>query len=785
MLTLLAAVVFAQTSATIQIGTEKKDSVAKAKSDSIAHVRDQRRDSLRARSRMRDSVRKAARLAKRPPITPAILASAFKDARARELLFRARAARLNQDSTLTGYDANAYERMSVGMGFKKIGRDRLLMRSERAAHVVWQRGKGAVVEVKGQRSAFPMLEGIGRGDIDLGTAGDIPYAPGRETLWIGSGLAKADVSENEIIHPLAEGAEAYYTYASGDSVSFQLPGGQRIELRELRIRPRQPKWNVAVGSLWFDASTAQLVRAVYRMAQEMDIMAVAKEEAANDNDENPEDEIPRWVKPMILPMKAMVSAVTVEYGLHEARFWLPRSQTIEGDAQVSFMRIPFKLEQRYSYASVNVNEPLPDLTIAVEDTARDSVSRAARRERRRSECKTGTERVRRENRSDEGLQILVRIPCDTTALANSSELPKSIYDDGEAVFGTAERDALVAEALTLGAQPEFAAQRPTLLYGLQFTRFNRIEGFSTAVGAEQVLGGGYSAHALLRLGVADLSPNGELWLDRTDGRQTIGVGAYRRLVASNDWGDPLGFSSSLSALLFGRDEGFYYRTWGAELKGEKHDGIIRSWRLFGEQHFDATVQTEFSVAHPGGVKGDLTNINAINGSIVGLAVGHHSSYGLDPHGFRALTDIKLEGGAGSFDYSRGSVQTTLSRGLGRRFDGALTLGGGTSGGQVPIQKQFFLGGVQTVRGQRAGAAIGDAFWMTSAEIGTSNVGVRTIVFGDLGWAGSRKNFSHPGRPLSGAGVGASFMDGLIRIDVAKGIYPEKAVRANLYVEARF
>jgi hypothetical protein len=29
------------------------------------------------------------------------------------------------------------------------------------------------------------------------------------------------------------------------------------------------------------------------------------------------------------------------------------------------------------------------------------------------------------------------------------------------------------------------------------------------------------------------------------------------------------------------------------------------------------------------------------------------------------------------------------------------------------------------------------------------------------------------------------MDGLIRIDVAKGIYPEKSVRANLYVEARF
>jgi hemolysin activation/secretion protein len=214
-------------------------------------------------------------------------------------------------------------------------------------------------------------------------------------------------------------------------------------------------------------------------------------------------------------------------------------------------------------------------------------------------------------------------------------------------------------------------------------------------------------------------------------------------------------------------------------------GLINNWRLFAEQQFDATVNTEFSVAHPSGVKGNLTNIDALNGKIVGLAVGHHSSFGLDPHGFRALTDIKAEGGTGTFDYSRGSVQTTLSHGLGRAVDGALTLGGGTSGGHLPIQKQFYLGGVGTVRGQRAGAAIGDSFWMTSAEFGMGWPGFRKIVFGDLGWAGSRTDFAHPGRPLSGAGVGASFMDGLIRVDVAKGIYPEKSVRTSLYVEARF
>ena len=791
MLALLAAVVFAQSHAVIIIGKNNQDSVTRAsadslavrKQDSIAVRREQRRDSLRARERDRDSVRREIRLAKKLPITPAIVASAFKDPGARDLLLRAREARLSQDSSLTGYDANAYERMSVGMGFKHIGRDRLLMRSEQASHVVWQRGKGAIVDVKGRRSVLPMIEGVGDGDIDLGTDGDIPYAPGRETLWIGSGMAKADVSENEIIHPLAAGAEAYYTYQSGDSVEFQLPGGQRLKLRELRIRPRQPKWNVAVGSLWFDASTAHLVRAVYRMAQEMDIMAVAKE--ANEEEQNHDDDMPRWLKPMITPMKANVSAITVEYGLHEGRFWLPRSQTIEGEAQVSFMHIPFKLEQRYTYESVNGTQPFPDMTIAVADTASDSVSRAARREVRRNECKQGTERVRAHHNRDEDLQILVRVPCDTVALAHSAELPKSIYDEGEQVFGTAERDALVSEALTLGAQPEFNPQRPTVSWGLPFTRFNRIEGFSSALAVDDVLGGGYSAHGLFRLGAADLSPNGELSLDRTDGRRKIGIGVYRRLAASNDWGDPLGFSSSVSALLFGRDEGFYYRTWGAELKGEKEYGLINNWRLFAEQHFDATVHTEFAIAHPGGVKGGLTNIDAVDAKIVGLAVEHHSSYGLDPHGFRAMTDLKLEGATGTFDYSRGSLQTTLSHGLGNLLDGSLTLGGGTSGGQLPIQKQFFLGGVQTVRGQRAGAAIGDSFWMSSLELGMGSTGFRKIVFGDLGWAGDRNNFAHPGRPLSGAGVGASFMDGLIRIDLAKGIYPEKSFRANLYVEARF
>jgi hypothetical protein len=65
------------------------------------------------------------------------------------------------------------------------------------------------------------------------------------------------------------------------------------------------------------------------------------------------------------------------------------------------------------------------------------------------------------------------------------------------------------------------------------------------------------------------------------------------------------------------------------------------------------------------------------------------------------------------------------------------------------------------------------------------VAARTVLFGDVGWAGDRRNWSTPGRPLSGAGVGYSMLDGLIRFDLARGLFPAKQWRADLYLEAKF
>src|SRR6476661_659867 len=106
MLALIAVAVLAQSSISLQIGKEAQDSIAKQKRDSIAYRRELRIDSLRALRAQKDSSRQEIRLARRLPTTPAVLASAFKDPAARELLLKAREARLSQDSTLTAYTAD-------------------------------------------------------------------------------------------------------------------------------------------------------------------------------------------------------------------------------------------------------------------------------------------------------------------------------------------------------------------------------------------------------------------------------------------------------------------------------------------------------------------------------------------------------------------------------------------------------------------------------------------------------------------------------------------------------
>ena len=847
-------------------------------------------------SARRDSAR--TRQARRIPLTPELERSAFHDERAHTLLTRARAARLAQDSLLRSYDAKSYMRISVGLGVRRFGPERLLFRAEHAARVRWARESGVWVETTGQRAVVPM----GGANIDMSAATPIPYFPGREALWFPSDelrKVREEVNEADLIHPLAKGAEAYYRYATGDSVRFRLPDGRSINLRELRITARRPEWRAFVGSFWFDVDQGSLVRAAYLMAAEVDVWREANEEARREIEElerkaatdtgkaardararaeRQRDELgigAKIVQGIFSPMRARVSAITVEYGLYEGRFWLPKQNVLEGDMVATFLRIPVRYEESYRYSSVNGTEPVPRVPMAGEQgltaddtvfyaqgninignsnqTRRQDTSAAAVRQREDSTIayrykradslnaladsleRTNGDSARIDNlrlrarnnrvlarsivrrreqcahdstyfagvRSVYGAaRMAIRLPCDTTKLAQSPDLPPSIYEKGDQMFSTQERDELLA-GLDFSLQPGWGPQRPTLHTGLDMMRYNRVEGFSLGASLTSVLGLGYTAQAVARFGTGDLVPNGELSLSRSNGRSEVRLGAFHRLaVANDDWGAPLSFGASVANVLYARDEGFYYRAWGAELGGTRDapgplGGARMRWRLFGERQYGADVvpNSQFSLGkYLGGAKfGE--NIAATDLTALGAATELARSFGINPRGFRFDSRARAEGAltdrsdsVGTSGYGRLVLDGTVSRPLGP-LGFALTAAAGSSLGDLPIQRNFFIGGLHTVRGQFARPTgegrVGDSFWLGRAEVAASAMVLRPALFYDLGWAGSRRDLSHMGRPLSGAGVGASFLDGLFRIDVSRGIHPEQRWRGDLYLGARF
>jgi hypothetical protein len=429
-------------------------------------------------------------------------------------------------------------------------------------------------------------------------------------------------------------------------------------------------------------------------------------------------------------------------------------------------------------------------------------ARARLIERRRTECATDSTYFAGVRTVLGAYRMAIRLPCKTDKLATSSDLPPDIFGAGEQMFTTADRDQLL-EGLDFGLQPGWAPQPPQLHMGLDLLRYNRIEGLSVGASLTSVLGRGYTAQAIGRFGVADQIPNGEVTLSRSNGRSTVGARAFHRFsVANDDWGNPLSFGASVSSLLFGRDEGFYYRSWGGEFFGERAapgplSGAQMRWRVFGERQYGAGVRpnSHLSFAQLVADRYFVDNIPAVQLVAVGAGTELARSFGANPRALRFDARARGEGAVtersdslGMTGYARLVLDGTLARPL-AGLAWSLTGAAGSSIGDLPPQRAFFIGGVQTVRGQFARPAgagrVGDTFWLSRLEVARGVMALRPALFYDIGWAGARDSLNAMGRPMSGAGIGASVLDGLFRLDVSRGIFPERRWRTDLYIGARF
>lgn len=734
---------------------------------------------------------------------PTVPPDSYADAATADLVARARAARDRNERLVSHYTAHVSQR--IGVGLRALSRDRMLYRQELAARISWRRDAPSTIEVLGAREGVPVAT---RGDgipEDLDSAvRQLVVNPAEDYLGIMGG------SSDGFVYPLKAGAESDYRYRVGDTTRIELPTGSIVRLVELRITPRRADWQLMSGSLWFDADTYGLVRAVFRPARPY--------EWRRDADPSDREDVPGWVT-----ASAEIRFVTMEYGLYEGRWWMLRYVALEGVGTMGrWLGVPVRFERVYTDYEVEGGTPPPAGSTfrpagtrrgpdrrQDPDSARVEPDSAARRQRAdslraaRDACIAAEVAAhRRADQSDESgrrarrdwsaecqrrvrgdTALAVVLPDDRSILLDSPHLGPPILAMGDLVT-EAEIRGLAESIRSLPVVP--LGRRLELPHGLgealARARYNRVEGLAPSLRARGSWGA-WSLEAIGRVGLADWRPGGSLAFGWT-GRSTLWqLEGYRGLAAANPDTRPLSALNSLSALLLQRDDGEYYRSEGVALAGQAGDGGWLTWRGYFERQRPAAVETQVSLPRLFDSEARFRpNILADRadqaGGEVALRAGRPVSRSLWIGG-----DATVDAATGEYEFGRlrGTLRALLTPDT--KWALAMEAAAGISTGRVPVQGRFYLGGPATLRGYDGGARSGEAFWRARLEVGNSLPAARLTGFADLGWAGPRGQFA-TGRPFLGAGIGASFFDGLVRLDLARAMHGPTGWRFDLYFDGR-
>ena len=689
----------------------------------------------------------------RPAPDSADFATAYEDDATRELVARARGHRGVIDASVFHYSATTHQRISVGI--RALRRERLLFRRETAARIDWWRDRPRRVRVEGARQAVPIaMPGIHVPDDLEDWAREFMPEPGDDRLFA------AETDGPFAWHPLVEGGEALYRYAIGDTTVIRLPDGTDVRLVELRAIPRERDVRVVTGSFWIELEDYAIVQALFRPAREFDL---ERDLARLDPQEAGEvEDVPELLKPIIFE----IDYVTVDYGLWEMRWWMPRLMGFHGSLRLGPATFPLSLEVRYTDYTVEADRfGWPELPPVIRQLHGDSTVRPRPYEH----------------------ATLVEV-ADSAALLASPLLTESFYAHGESLITEGELQELGDRLRMLPPAPWEAGRprvTPPWAPGRGLLRYNRVEALSAGARVDWDLGR-LRLDLTGRLGVADLEPNGELGVTIPTLRRSWRLAGYRRLAVADPSLRPLGLGNSITAFLFGRDDGTYFRAAGAELRAAPADGSLYRVRLYGEHQWAAQAHTDFSVPHAlDAARVFRPTIDAAVADQLGLAATVGGERGLNPAGFRWGAWLDLTAETGTYTFLRPGLTVRLSGPVLGLLAGLEVAGGTTfADGRAPVQAAWFLGGPGTLRGFHGGALAGPDYGRVRAELATSFPAVRVAVFSDAGWAGTFDAFAEEQVAIS-AGVGASLLDGLLRVDLARAIEPAPATRLELYIDAIF
>ncbi len=543
----------------------------------------------------------------------------------------------------------------------------------------------------------------------------------------------------DVLHPAARASETIYDFRLADSLTLVLPGSpEPVRVYEVQVRPKNPERSGFVGSVFIDRARGDVVRMTFTFT--------------------PASYVDRRLDYI---------NISLDSGLWDGRYWLPYEQVVELRRQVPELDFigGAVIRGRMRIGDYAFNTNLPD------DTFRGP-----------------------------SVSVVSRDALESFAFE------QDLYGDlgEEGLAPPPEMAELRREAARL-----LRRERLSGLPGLRFNvpsvssvaRYNRLEG--------AYIGAGLSYAPGLRLRLAGTAGYA-FGLDEPAARfslayapadvWTITAAGYRH--ALRDAGFRPGLPTALNsvAALFGaNDYSDPYLASGVELHAERRLGSVWTARasLRREEH-DGARRTSGEPVEPPGVSGDA----AFARTLVAIDRGMLTSGTLDVQRRAAefgrldwSTDLTLE--PGRFD-GRAYVRAVASAALHFRAadlatDATVRATAGAASDNTPAQRQFLLGGRETMPGYAYRGFAGSRMALLNAELSRDlfEPWLRVRASGAIGWSTDARTGRLirepelidpvPGAPFptipipdtdgvrASVGVGVSALWDQLRLDLARGL----------------
>ena len=690
---------------------------------------------------------------------------AYLDDTARRLVLGAKAAR---DTARLGIDAyTALIRERVGIEAASLRRDRPWVHGERAIRVRWSRMEPDVAHVLGARVRYP-------GSVP----GDSEFFPGLRTERFAAdplgdpftfgfaAFAQSREAEFTTYSPLRPDAERHYQFSSGDTTSVRFDDGRTVRAVAVTAIPRYPNIRLVSAIMWIDPESLRLVRAAFRLAKKIDrefywrlrlggrgtglYVGIGPLDPADSvlPSDSPStrptlaDRLLGGVVNNLVPRFEMdISTVVADYGLWEMRHWLPRRVrwrghmvVAEGVTATGVVPPAVPMTIGWTLEIENIRERGAEAAEGVPATAAEAL---------RLWRQVG-DSVRGDLESADPGETVTIVPSDRDALAASELLPPPYWEDAAIDDATLDEVATDLAAIGTGDGGDRSRAASPWIFNppgktLRLLRYNPVERLSLGTRVRRDFEWG-AAELTARIGTARLeAPDIDLTLLRDHPRSRILVSLYRRLRSA----DPGAGAAGPPGLYAAGDPADFHWSHGVAIHflppgGER---IRLSVRLFAERDADVGADTRRDRVGSGLVwrpwwGGEL-------GSVGG--------------GGR----VAARGALGDSSHVRALVEGALVVPLPDRMSLGVQGGIARVWGNPARQDLWRLGGTGNWLRGYDDAVPASRIAMVRVDVQRPVRFLRASVFGDWARAG--------GEDFYAVGAGLAFMEGLTRLDVARGL----------------